>query len=148
MSENPFELLGLPPSATPEEAVQQAARLCQRAADEATRNRIRQAVRQLTGSDEERSLHALLTHPRPDYDHAARDAFHAAFRRPPPSTAAFSYPPIDLSEVRDILCQILAAELETPALPLEAVPETDEAAEIDRQTAEALWQRLLAEPGG
>ncbi len=50
MTENPYEVLRLPPTASPEEVVRQGARLAQRAADEPARNAIRQAVRQLTGT--------------------------------------------------------------------------------------------------
>ena len=52
-------------------------------ADEAARNAIRQAVRQLTGSAEERALQALLTHPGADHGSDLRDPFVQAFRRPP-----------------------------------------------------------------
>jgi hypothetical protein len=146
MSENPFEQLHLPPSASDEEAVQQAEHLCRCAPDEPARNVIRQAVRQLTGSAEERGLYALLAHPRPDYDNSALDRFGAAFRRPPKSqTAPGPVPALDLNEVRDLLRQALLAELEVTPLPLEAVPADDSPEEIARQTVEALWQGLLSD---
>jgi hypothetical protein len=148
MSENPFELLGLPPTAAEDEVVRQGARLCQRAADEPTRNRLRQAVRQLTGPAEERSLHALLAHPRPDYARPAREAFQSAFRRPPAPEAPPPSPPVDADGVRAALCQALAAELEAPPLALELLDEEDGPGEIARQTAEALWQGLAGLAGG
>ena len=61
---NPFEALRLDPSSSEEEVVKQAARLRQRAADEAELAEVRQAVQALTGRPEDRLLHALLTHPR------------------------------------------------------------------------------------
>jgi hypothetical protein len=146
MPDNPFELLRLPPSATEEEVVRQGARLCQRAPDEPARNLLRQAVRQLTGSAEERLLHALLTHPRPQHASADLERLQATFRRPPASTGAPPpIPPLDLPEVEGLLREILAAELEPLPLPLEAVPEDDPPEEIARQTAEALWQSLLSD---
>ena len=53
---NPFEALRLDPSASEEEAVKQAARLRQRAADEAELTAVRQAVQALTGRPEDRLL--------------------------------------------------------------------------------------------
>jgi len=149
MSENPFEQLRLPPSATDEEIVRQAERLCRRAADEPARNALRQAARQLTGSAEERSLHVLLAHPRPDYGNAALERFEKAFRRPPKSEkAAEPLPALDLKELRDLLRQALAAELDVRPMPLEAVPMDDLPDEIARQTVEALWQGLLSDMRG
>jgi hypothetical protein len=149
MHDNPFELLRLPPTATEEDAVRQAERLCQRAADEPARNAIRQAVRQLTGSAEERALHALLTHPRPDHGNAELERFQIAFRRPPASTAqAANCPELDLEAVRALLRQALAGELEPGMLPLEAVPVDDPPEEIARQTAEAMWQSLVSDMRG
>jgi hypothetical protein len=149
MSDNPFEMLRLLPSASEEDIVRQGARLCRRAADEAARNAIRQAVRQLTNSPQERSLHALLTHPQPEHDSADLQRLQATFRRPPASTVPPPPVPIlDLNEVKDLLCQCLAAQLEPVALPLEAVAEADDAEEIARQTTEALWQSLLSDMRG
>jgi hypothetical protein len=146
MTENPFELLRLAPSASEEEIVRAAARLCQRAPDEATRNALRQAVRQLTGSAEERALYALLTPPQPEHDNAELERFAAAFRRAPaPVAPGRPCPDLDVDEVRLLLRQILAAELEAPASTLEAIETSDTPEEIARQTAEALWQSLLSD---
>jgi hypothetical protein len=148
MAENPFEVLRLPPTAGPEEAVRQGARLSRRATDEADRNRIRQAVRQLTGSDSERVLHALLTHPAPQYTSPPLEQFQAAFRRPPQGDRPGPPPPLDLEEVRKLLIAALAAQLTPPAVPLEPIELNESADEITRQTAEALWQSLVAQPRG
>jgi hypothetical protein len=83
---NPFEVLRLDPAATDEEAVRQAGRLRQRAADEAEVAALRQAVQTLTGRPDERRLHQLLTHPGPCYRWPALDRLVAAFRRPPAPT--------------------------------------------------------------
>jgi hypothetical protein len=148
MSENPFEQLYLPPSATDDEIVRQAERLCRRATDDPARNVFRQAVRQLTGSAEERVLQVLLAHPRPEYDDSVLERFAAAFRRPPKTeNAAGVVPALDLDEFRKLLQQALAAELEMTPLPLEAVPVDDTAQEISRQTMEALWQGLIWDTG-
>ena len=80
---NPFEVLRLDPSATDEEAVRQAGRLRQRAADEAEIAALRQAVQTLTGHPEERRLHQLLTHPGPCYRWPGVERLAGAFRRPP-----------------------------------------------------------------
>jgi len=148
MTDNPFEVLRLAPTAGPEEAVRQAARLAQRATDEADRNGIRQAVRALTGSDEERALHALLTHPGPRYGSVALEQFQAAFRRPPQPAAAPSVPPLDLEEFRAPLLAALAAQLPPAVLPLEPIELTESAEEVARQSAEALWQSLIGQPRG
>jgi hypothetical protein len=147
MTPNPYEVLRLDPSATEEEVVRQAGRLRQRSADEATLSAIRQATQALTGRPEERLLHALLTHPRPCYAWPALDRFAAAFRRPPPAPAgAAPCPPLDVRECARLLEGLLAEELELPPLPFEAPPAADDADEIERQAAEALWQSLLYDP--
>jgi hypothetical protein len=148
MAENPFEVLRLPPTAGPEEAVRQAARRLQRATDEAERNAIRQAVRQLTGTDEERALHAVLTHPAPQYASPPLEQFQAAFRRPPEITTAATCPALDVEELRGLLLAALATQIAPPVLPLEPFQLIESADEIARQTAEALWQSLIAQPGG
>jgi len=147
---NPFEALRLDPAATPEEAVRQAGRLRQRAADEAAVAAVRQAVRALTGRPEERLLHELLTHPRPCYSWPALERFAAAFRRPPrPAEAAPApVPPLDLAEVAALLRPLVVAELDGPPPPFEPVADPDAPAEVARQTAEALWQALPFEPEG
>jgi hypothetical protein len=124
-SANPFEVLRLDPAAGPEEAVRQAGRLRQRAPDEDAVAAIREAVQALTGAPEERTLHALLTHPRPCYTWPALDRFVAAFRRlPPPAAEAAAERSLDPADI--------AALLGSPEASEEAV--------------EALWRCLLAEP--
>jgi hypothetical protein len=146
MSDNPFEVLRLDPSADEQAAVRQAARLCQRATDETARNAVRQAVRQLTASAEERQLYALLTHPRPGHATSELDRFVAAFRRPPATSPdAAPCPGLDTKELAELLLVALAAELELTPLPLEAVDEPEPPAEIARQTGEALWRGLISD---
>jgi hypothetical protein len=141
---NPYEVLRLDPSATEEEIVRQAGRLRQRATDEATLGAIRQATQALTGRPEERLLHALLTHPKPCYTQPAVEGFAAAFRRPPQIPVNTTpCPPPDMREFALLLEALLIDELEFTPPPLEALPATDDAEEIDRQTAAALWQSLL-----
>jgi hypothetical protein len=144
---NPYEILQLDPSATEEEIVRQAGRLRQRATDEATLAAIRQAVQALTARPEERELHALLTHPKPCYTWPALDRFAAAFRRAPQTPVNTTpCPPIDLPEIASLLEARLAEELELTATPFEPLPAADDAAEIERQAAEAMWQSLLYDP--
>src|SRR5262245_48959872 len=98
---NPFEVLRLDPTASEEEIVRQAGRLRQRVTDEATLTAIRQAVQALTGRAEDRQLHALLTHPRPQWIAAELDRFAAAFRRPPAADGtAAPVPELDIEEFR------------------------------------------------
>lgn len=146
MTENPYEVLQLSPEASEAEIVARAALLCQRTPDEAARGRYRQAAVRLTASAEQRQLFALLTHPYPDHAGAERQRFVAAFRRPPAGLTVAA-PGVDTTEFDALLRDVLAGELNTPAGPLEAVAAWVSAEEIARQTAEALWQRLLAEPG-
>jgi len=80
---NPLELLRLDPSTPTDEIVRAAARLRQRAPDEATVAAIRQAVQSLTASAEKRRLHELLTHADPRYEWPEVEQFAASFRRPP-----------------------------------------------------------------
>jgi hypothetical protein len=148
MTTNPFEILRLDPSATEEEIVRQAGRLRQRATDEATRNAIRQAVQALTARAEDRELLALLTHPRPCHHWPALERFAAAFRRPPAATdPAPACPPLNIEEFADIVRGLIAEELELPPLPFEPIPSGETPREIERQTAEALWQSLVFDPG-
>ena len=145
-SENPFEVLRLPPTATEEEVVRQAGRLRQRATGEAALNAIRQAVQALTGRAEDRALLALLTHPRPCYSWPALEKFAAAFRRAPAVEAgAAACPPFDAEELTSLLLAALAEELDPPPLPFEVPAAAEDMAEIQRQTAEALWQALLGD---
>jgi hypothetical protein len=145
---NPFEILALDPSATEEQVVQQAGRLRQRNTDEATVAAIRQAVQALTGNAEERTLHALLAHPRPAYSWPPLDKFVNAHRRPPlPTTTPTLCPPLDVAEFMALLRAMLAQELEMPPLPFEPIASGTDAAEIQRQAAEALWQNLLCDSG-
>ena len=148
MADNPFEVLRLAPTAGPEEAVRQGARLARQTTSEADRNAIRQAVRQLTGTDEERALHALLTHPAPEYTSPLLEQFLAAFRQSPPTTAERPVPVLDREEFRGLLLAALAAQMPPPVLPLEPIELGEPADEIARQTAEALWQSLIAQPRG
>ena len=86
---NPFEVLRLDPATPTEEIVRAAARLRQRATDEAAVAAIRRAVQALTGNAEERRLHELMTHPAPRYHWPAVEQFAAAFwRSPGPPEAA------------------------------------------------------------
>jgi hypothetical protein len=136
-------VLRLAPEASEAEAVQQAARLCQRAADEPARNTIRQAIQELTASQEAWTLAALLAHPRPVYTSPELDRLIAAHRRPPPA-GSVPVPGVDVEEVRDMLLEILAQELPVQPMLLEFIEAPESDAEIGRQTAEALWQGLLS----
>jgi hypothetical protein len=149
MSESPFEVLRLPPTATEEEVVRQAARLCQRAGDEAARARYREAARRLTGDANERGLHALLTHAGAEYASPELEHFVNAHRRPPAGAAApAACPPLDRGEVAALLRAAVLAELAPAPLPLALVEAGEPPEEVARQTAEALWQGLVAEPRG
>jgi hypothetical protein len=141
---NPFEVLRLDPATPTEEVVRHAGRLRQRAADEASVAAIRQAVQALTGRPEERLLHELLTHPAPCHDWPALERFATAFRRPPLPIAetAPSCPPPDLAEVSALLRPLAAAELDAPPLPFDLIGETEDRAELVRQTVEGIWQTL------
>jgi hypothetical protein len=148
MTANPFEILRLDPSATEEEIVRQAGRLRQRATDETARNAIRQAVQALTGRAEHRQLFALLTHPNPCHRWPALERFATAFRRPPAAAgSAQRCPPLDMKEFADIIRALIVEELELPPLFFESLPLGEAPREIERQTAEALWQSLLFDPG-
>ncbi len=143
---NPFEVLHLDPAASEEEIVRHAGRLRQRVTDEETLTAIRQAVQALTARPEDRRLWALLTHPRPEYSHPALDRLAATFRRPPvaPEEAAVC-PGLDEQEFLALLIGQVLEELELPALEFEPVAPVEDAAEIQRQLAEALWQSLPAD---
>ena len=141
---NPFEVLRLDPSSSEEEVVKQAARLRQRAADEAELNAIRQAVQALTGRPEDRLLHALWTHPRPGYAAPALERFAAAHRRAPaPTGEPPPAPAPDLREFADLLQTLLAEELDLTPPSFEAPAATEDPDEIRRRTSEALWQGLV-----
>ena len=147
MSDNPFEVLRLDPSATEEEIVRRAGALRQRlSAEEQTA--LRQAVQALTGRAEERLLHALLSPPGPVHDWPALDRLAAAFRQPPPSAAGESSAPPgpDLREVAELLRPLLVRELTPSAIPFDMPPIEEAPEEIRRQTVEALWQLLPFEP--
>ncbi|HZY89574.1 MAG TPA: hypothetical protein VFE78_32430 [Gemmataceae bacterium] len=145
--ENPFEALRLPPTASEEEIVRQAGRLRQRATGEAALNAIRQAVQALTGRAEDRALLGLLAHPRPCYQWPALDKFAAAFRRAPAVEAgAAACPPFDAEELTSLLLAAVAEELELPPAAFEVPAAAEDAAEIQRQSAEAVWQSLLCDP--
>jgi hypothetical protein len=147
-SANPFEILRLDPSATEEEIVRQAGRLRQRSTDETALNEIRQAVQALTAHPQERLLLGLLTHPAPLHHWPALDRFAVAFRRPPASAdPTGSCPPLDLKEFGDLLMSLAAKELEAPSSPFESVASSESVEEVSLQTAEALWQSLIFEPG-
>ncbi len=141
---NPFEVLRLDPSSSEEEVVKQAARLRQRAADEAELTAVRQAVQALTGRPEDRLLHALLTHPRPGHAAPALERFAAAYRRAPAAIGeAPPMPAVDLTEFAELLQALLVEELELTPPPFEAPAAAEDPEEIQRRTAEALWQSLL-----
>jgi hypothetical protein len=123
-SPNPFEVLRLDPASGPEEVVRQAGRLRQRAADEEAVAAVRQAVQALTGPAEERTLHALLTHPGPCYHWPAVDRFVAAFRR---LSVSGEERPLDPADVAALLGSSVVND------------------ETTRQVVEALWRCLLAE---
>jgi hypothetical protein len=147
MNANPFEILRLDPSATEEEIVRQAGRLRQRAVDEATRNAIRQAVQALTAGAEDRLLLSLLTHPSPRHRSTILERFAAAFRRPPAaSNVPQPCPALDVTEFEGLLRKLIAEELDWVPPPFEPIAAGETANEIDRQTAEALWQSLLFDP--
>jgi hypothetical protein len=143
---NPFEVLALDPMASEEQVVQQAGRLRQRSTDDATLTAIRQAVQVLTGRAEDRLLQALLAHPMPVYSWPALERFINAYRRAPVPTTAVTCPPLDLAEFAACLRAQLAEELELSPLPFEPLPVTEDADEIERQSAEALWQSLICDP--
>lgn len=141
---NPFEVLRLDPVASEEEVVKQAARLRQRAADEAELTAVRQAVQALTGRAEDRLLHALRTHPRPGHACPALDRFAAAYRRAPAASGEPPVaPPLDLKEFAGLLQALLAEELELTPPPFEAPAAAPDPDEVRRQTGEALWQSLV-----
>src|SRR6185312_9770035 len=125
-----------------------AGRLRQRATDEATRNAIRQAVQALTARAEDRLLFALLTHPAPRHHWPTLERFAAAFRRPPAAIRSHQpCPTLDFEEFTGILGELAAEELELLPLLFEPVPDSEMPTEIERQTAEALWQSLVFDPG-
>jgi hypothetical protein len=146
---NPFEVLLLDPTATEEDVVRQAERLRQRATDDETLGAIRQAAMALTGKPDERTLHALLTHPRPAASSPALDRFAAAFRRAPAAIAPTDpCPELDREEFLRLLLNAAAEQLDLPPAAFEPVPVADDADEVRRQLAEALWQSLLFDPRG
>ena len=146
MNANPFEILRLDPSASEEEIVRQATRLKQRATTDAELTAIHQAVQALTGSAEERRLHALLAHPRPGYSTPALDGFVAAHRRAPVSTAAPEpCPPLDQEEFDRLLRAAAAEELDLKPEGFEPVDPVDPD-DVRRQAAEAVWQSLVFDP--
>jgi hypothetical protein len=135
--QNPFEVLRLDPATPLEEVVRQAGRLRQRAAGEDAVAAIRQAVQALTGPAEERTLRALLTHPRPCYAWPGLDRFVAAFRRLLPSAVPQEAEPrLNLADI--------AALLRSQELPDGTAPLLSE--EVERQVVEVLWRCLLAGP--
>ena len=108
---------------------------------------VRQAVQALTGRPEDRLLHALLTHPRPEHGAAVLEKFIAAYRRAPAvSGPAPAAPTLDLKEFADLLQAIVVEDLELapPIFEAPAAPEDPE--EIRRQAGEALWQSLVFDP--
>ena len=140
---NAFEALRLDPAASNEEVVAQAARLRQRAADEAELAAVRRAVQALTGRPEDRELHEALTHPGPCYHSPGTDQLRAAFRRPPPATGPPDpTPPFDLAGFADLLRLLAGGHYDTLALPLGPVDDSEPPEEIHRQNVEARWQCL------
>ena len=146
---NAFETLKLNPSATEEEIVQQAGKIRQRTTDEATQSKIRQAVQQLTSTEEKRRLESLLTYQEPRYDWDAIVRLMNAHRRPPAGEQVQSQeqcPPLDAKLLASLLREMWANELQSGELSfvpprIEELPE-----ELDRQTVEALWRALLYDP--
>lgn len=145
---NPYEVLQLNPSATEAEIIEQAGKLRQRSTDEETLTAIRQAVQQLTGSHEEREIHALLSHPEPMYRWPAIERLMNAHRRPPTSTSEEQHtgPSLDMDEILTLVKQLLAEEMRL--LPINYIqPRIDELPEeIDQQTIHALCRALLYDP--
>lgn len=144
MGNNPFEILQLSPEATPEQIVRQGARLAA-IADEETRNRLREAVRELTGDEAARQIHAMLAHPQPSHESVVLERFQSAFRRPPVAAPQVC-PPLDREEYERLLLRTLAEA--PPPAHLEPLDAPEPAEEIERQTAEALWHSLPADPRG
>lgn len=134
---NPFEVLQLPVDATTEQIMVAAARLAQSGDEEA-----REAVRQLTASDEERQLHAWLTPPGSVGRSAELERFVTQHRRPP-AGLPLNVPPVDETELRALLRAALLRELQPRPVPLQTVPINETPEEIARQTAEAVWMSLL-----
>jgi hypothetical protein len=89
MNENPFEVLRLDPATPLEEIVRHAGRLRQQVTDDQELTRIRQAVQELTGSEQDRLLHAMLTHARPKYRWPNLERLAAQWRRPPAGTSQY-----------------------------------------------------------
>lgn len=144
MMEQPFEVLRLPPTATAEQAVRQAARLTQLAPDEATRNRVRQAIQQLMASPQAWTLASLLAHPLPQYERPEVERFVAQHRRPPAGLAAAPLPEVDWEELRAVRLDWLESQRSLPTLPLEPMPN----AEAEEAPAEnTAWPRLVDQPG-
>ncbi len=126
--------------------MRQAERL-RSATDEASLGAIRQAAMALTGNPEEKLLHALMTHPRPAGASETLEQFAAAFRRAPTATVPpLSCPELDRDEFLRLLLSAAAEELELPPAPFEMIGGVDDADELRRQWAEALWQSLLFDP--
>lgn len=149
MSDNPFEVLRLDPSATEEEIVRRAGQLRQSATEEEL-TAVRQAVQALTGRPEERRLWALLTHPGTVHDWPALARLEAAHRRPPPgANVEPSAPPtLDLAEVALLLRPLLLLELADDGLGLEPPVFEETPEEVLRQTVEGVWATLPFEPLG
>jgi hypothetical protein len=149
VSENPFEVLQLDPSATEAEIVRQAALLRQRGTDEEKLTAIRQAVQALTARPEDRQLFALLTPPGAVHHWPTLERLEAAFRRPPQGTTSeqTAPAPLDLAEVASLLRPLLARELEDISLPFEPPTISETSEEVLKQTMEGLWQVLPFEPG-
>ncbi|MFQ3593600.1 MAG: hypothetical protein SNJ82_10520 [Gemmataceae bacterium] len=134
---NPFEVLQLPAHASLEQIMAAAARLTQRGDDEA-----REAVRQLTSEETQRRLHGWLTPPGPVERPAEIEQFVAQHRRPP-AGLPLDVPPVDETELRELLRQALLSELQPRPVPLQFVEARESAEEIARQTGEAVWGSLL-----
>jgi hypothetical protein len=57
-------------------------------------------------------------------------------------------PGVDVEELRQLLIEALAGQYPPPHLQLEPIEIKEGPEEIARQTAEALWQSLVAQPRG
>jgi hypothetical protein len=80
------------------------------------------------------------------YSWPALDRFINAYRRAPaPTTAAAPCPPLGVAELASLLRAHLAEELILQPTPFEPLTAAEDAGEIQRQAAEALWESLICD---